>query len=389
MIDALRGFALIGVLLMNLQSFSGLRYLTGEQRAALPASAADDFVSTLVTIFVGGKFVSLFSLLFGVGFALMLVRAQSRSVNLLPYYSRRLITLLLFGYAHAFLLFYTDILHAYALVGFLLLFIYKRSDRTVFIGALLLVVVLSTLSRMLVPSFELFTTWIQSRPDKAQLFQSYATGSYLDVIQANWTNFIHYISFKNPYTYLLALPETFGWFLLGLWVGRKRIFHDVETHRPLLRKLLWWGLGIGLVAGALPLLPRFGLFSSPAWWGSFYVMMLGPNVVGLAIFYASGFALLYQRPTWKKRLDIFAPVGRMALTNYLMQSVIAVWIFLSYGWGLELFGKVSYSACLSIWLAVYAFQVLYSRWWLERYRFGPVEWLWRSLTYGKLQPMRK
>jgi uncharacterized protein len=102
--------------------------------------------------------------------------------------------------------------------------------------------------------------------------------------------------------------------------------------------------------------------------------------------YVAAFALLFQRERWREVLGVLAPVGRMALTNYLMQSVVSLCLY--DGWGLGLIGRLPPSRCVALTLAVFALQVLWSRAWLARFRFGPAEWLWRSLTYGRAQPMR-
>jgi uncharacterized protein len=125
--------------------------------------------------------------------------------------------------------------------------------------------------------------------------------------------------------------------------------------------------------------------SSPAILATAWIADLG--MVGLAGLYAAVIALLLQRPAWRARLSLLAPLGRMALTNYLTHSLIYAFLFYGYGIGLGLLGKLGATACVLLGIFIYILQILFSRWWLSRWAFGPMEWLWRSLTYGKLQPM--
>ena len=181
-------------------------------------------------------------------------------------------------------------------------------------------------------------------------------------------------------------------FLLGLYAGRRRIFENIPAHLPLIRKVLWWGLGLGLVgnfvgyaylyliASTLFPDPTVPSFTRVLVWLSFNI---GKPALGLS--YASAIILLVQRKAWKIRLGPLAAVGRMALTNYLLQTLICTTIF--YGYGLGLYGKVDPTLILVLSVFIFALQILLSVWWVRRFRFGPAEWLWRTLTYGKRQPM--
>ena len=178
-------------------------------------------------------------------------------------------------------------------------------------------------------------------------------------------------------------------FLLGLYAGRRRIFENIRAHLPVIRKLLWWGLALGVVGMAIGLAVEQIVASDPPF--QYFVGRVGNlfYLVGLqafSLFYASAIILLVQRETWKHRLAPLGAMGRMALTNYLLHTVIHVAIF--FGVGLGLYGKVSPVAGVGVTFLMYASMILLSVWWMKRFRFGPAEWLWRTLTYGKLQPMR-
>lgn len=191
----------------------------------------------------------------------------------------------------------------------------------------------------------------------------------------------------SPYSYLSNLREEFPLLLLGFFAGRRRIFQNLPAQLPFIRKVLWWGLGLGLVCTSVSLvaqeLPNPALPFLTKQLGNLLWAIGGP---ALCFFYASAIVLLAQRETWKRRLAPLAAVGRMALSNYLSQTVICVTIF--YHYGLGFYGKVGPAVGLALTMLIFALQILLSLWWVRRFRFGPAEWLWRTLTYGQLQPMR-
>ncbi|RYZ44676.1 MAG: DUF418 domain-containing protein, partial [Myxococcaceae bacterium] len=172
------------------------------------------------------------------------------------------------------------------------------------------------------------------------------------------------------------------------------IFHDVPQHLRLFRRLLGWGLvagvigsGSGLVLQQLMVKQVFTPETLPTWVSFAMAPLRNLGDLGFAAVYVSGITLLFQRATWQRALGLLAPVGRMALTNYLSQAVISVLFF--YGYGLGFITKLGPAACVAYCLAVFCVQVAWSHLWLSRFRFGPAEWVWRSLTYGKAQPMRR
>jgi len=173
-------------------------------------------------------------------------------------------------------------------------------------------------------------------------------------------------------------------FLLGMVIGRRRMWEQLELHGPLLKRVLLWGLVVGLPANLLMAMDSGpmggGGGDGPGLMGLADAVLYTLGVAPLALAYVAGFALLWQRPSWQRVLRGLAPTGRMALTNYLSQTVIASLLF--YGIGFGLGGRVGPTYFLPLVLAVLAAQTLFSRWWLARYRFGPMEGVWRKWTYG-------
>ncbi len=392
-LDALRGFALAGVLLANLELLSGYAFLSSAEQAALPSAAADNVAgSVLFDVFVENKFLGLFALLFGLGFSLQLDRARSRGTELLPTFRRRLGWLFAFGVAHAWLLWWGDILRFYAVWGLLLPLFAGRRPRTLLVWGLLLGVVLPAAWRVGISlaASSLSASVKDAAGDRleAATFAAFAEGTYLDMLRANWTYSWRSLLSATQGPYQLAI---FGRFLLGMWIGRLGLFHDIESHRVVLRRIAAWGLAVGLIGNgvfaAIPLLQETGLLGYPRWLAWRFVVT-HPGFLALTMFYACGLALLWLREEWRDRLELLAPVGRMALTNYLLQSACSAWLFYGFASGPRLMGLFGPSALIPVWAAVFVAQAVMSHLWLRQFRYGPCEWVWRMLTYGRVERLR-
>lgn len=396
-LDVLRGFALFGILLVNMIAFNHVMLAA----ATLPLhfdSQADRVAAWLIRWLAEGKFYSLFSLLFGLGFTLQMMRAEIKGRVFVPLYLRRSLALLAIGVLHGVLFWVGDILAIYAVLGVpLLLFRHMRPR-----GLLIWAVALLLLPALFLAGAMLLL-WL-GRQDPATAAQIdvmfaeshaaviaeverasavYATGSFAEITAQRAQELV-----QMWLTTIFILPNIFAMFLIGAYFGKRGILADLESHRDLLRRLCIWGLALGLPLNAVyATLIETLVRSQPSWP---LVIATFAQTVGaplLALGYLSGQALLWLRPGPQARLHRLAPLGRMALTNYLLQSLIATLIF--YGYGLGLFGQVGIAVGVVITFAIYGVNYVVSHWWLRRYRFGPVEWLWRTLTYGKPQLMRR
>ena len=419
-VDILRGFAIFGILAVNLLWFAHPIYI--EAAGIDPGSGTVDRVARwLINFFCLGKFYSLFSFLFGFGMAVQMVRAEARGAAFGRLYGRRLCVLLGIGLCHAVFLWAGDILVSYAILGFLLLLFRKRRLSTLIVWAAicLLVPILNTtgcigigkLALSLKPmvmatsaptttpattpttvSTTAPTTGPASTPRPGEpdfaawsrhAYDTYEQGTYGQILVqrvGDWA-FLLFI------TVLFMYGGILGMFLFGLYAGRRGILHDVTPHLGFIRKLALWGLALGVVANLTAVIA--GEFVHPSELSWFALVPVVASAIGapaLCFFYASVIVLLVQKDAWRKRLRPLAAVGRMALTNYLLQSVICTTIFNAYGFGQ--FGKVGPALGILMTNVIYNLQIPFSILWLRRIRFGPMEWLWRSLTYGKRQPMR-
>jgi uncharacterized protein len=402
LIDVLRGFALFGVLLANMAWLSGEEVVLTEARAAsLPTAAIDHFAKYLINFFVDDKANTIFAFLFGLGFAVQLIRAEERGISILPIYTRRLFWLLVFGLVHMLLLWYGDILHLYALMGFVLILFRRSSGKTLLIAGVLLAILPFSIYFSLPWLFaqlggappeaaELAAELAAATQAKEARLAVFSGGTYFAVIREHLRfNFSDYI--KSGFMLGLAF-YALGRFLLGYYVGRRRLLHDAHLHLPLFRRLLVWGLVVGIIGNAVfvwvSVVMDNKTGNEASLWAVGAAWIIDIGIPAMSLFYLSAIVLLFQRPRWQSRLLWLAPVGRMALTNYLMQTVFHLFIFYGYGIGLGLIGRIGTSLCIPLSLAIFTLQILYSRWWLARFRFGPAEWLWRTLTYGARQPMR-
>jgi uncharacterized protein len=369
-IDILRGIALLGVVTMNVVTEFRVSIF---ERFLFPrpsTSPIDSAVETILMLAVDLKAMALFSLLFGAGLAIQFERLtkSERRTSLLV---RRLAVLLAFGLIHLCLIWNGDILTEYALGGLIVLpFLF---------GPRWLVAVAALASLGLYLAMQAFPPpgWWPStsalRQGVAEAHRIYPTGGFLDVLAFR----LRELPLWAP-LHAFIFPRTMGLFFLGAFAWRTGILRNPPRHLLFAIAAGCIGLGAALIlchAGGFVARGRIGALAEPL------------GTILLALGYGAGIIGIANLDNGKKLLGWAAPLGRMAFTNYLAQSLIFGWIF--YGYGLGLFGRLGVASALAIGVAVYIGQVFFSAWWLRRYRYGPVEWLWRTLMYGAAQPMRQ
>jgi uncharacterized protein len=391
-LDVLRGIALFGVLVANIWLwFSGTSFRFPDYNAEVWSGSVDGIAFLLVAFFVSGKAITTFSFLFGLGFAVQMMRAEARGRSIVRHHSRRLAVLMVFGALHAVFLWYGDILFTYALLGFGLLLFRKRREKTLLVWAAVLFMVpiliaavplvMATLSPAAGP--EPATALTEMAERNQAVLAHFASAEPARIVRGNLTMLREW--WLTPK--VLFQLVLFGIFLLGLWAGRRRIFENPAAHRVLLRRLIVVGFPLGMAATALGTALRSippEDFLAITWMPLAMAATATLGTLPFALAYIATATLLMERVEWRGRLVRFAPVGRMALTNYLAQTVICVALF--YGAGLV--GQVGAVFGILVALVIFPAQMVWSAWWLARFRFGPMEWLWRSLVYRRLQPMR-
>ena len=401
--DILRGFAIFAILIVNWTT----DLLWDVDVSAGWTSLADQASYWLVWLLLDEKSWPIFAFLFGLGFSVQMERMEARGASVTRLYSRRLLILFVIGATH-FILTERDIVFMYAMLGFLLLPTRKWPGRALLAAAVVCLMIPWTLNtvegwqqqRRLQDSASAADARREAEQRRAESTARWAehdrieaTGSFFQVVPVRAGVWWEEVSSWRSYVGWLGDP--FPPFLLGLYVGRRRILHNVAANRDFIRRVMLWSAVVGLagIAGlSLLLAGRYPVFherfvTESGFLGRQLLRLLerfGSPAIGLL--YIGAIALLAERATWKRWLRPLAPVGRMALTNYLLQSVFFVLLF--FGYGLGLYGQVGAFGGFLLCLPVIAFQIVGSRWWLRRFRFGPAEWFWRTLTYGQLQPMR-
>jgi uncharacterized protein len=383
-LDALRGFALLGIFISHVPDFSGHTFMTPMEQATLDRFGLDGAAAILQDFLIRGKFYSLFSLLFGIGFAVQLESAARRGADFVRQFVRRLTVLLIIGIIHAGL-WYGDILKDYALIGFVLILLRRSSATTIalvaaFVFALRVVwpVIVSGLVSMTSPitssmdpggSFLALTRAFDSADPSAIFFAN------LDLLQLKALQMIY----DGKAISILAM------FLLGALIGKLDLYRNVSAHRKLFRSVFWICAPVGVIGNAVltPIHAATPDFPPTGMWvieNSLYAIA----VPAMAIAYASGFAWLWSCG-WRLMLCWPAPAGRMALTTYVSQTLIGVALF--YGVGLGLRGQIGLVEGTILAIGIFAMQCVIASLWLRWFLFGPIEWVWRRTTYGAPIPL--
>jgi uncharacterized protein len=387
-LDILRGFALMGILIMNMPGFNSSFFSEADGSHLWPGRA-DQTAEWLREALFSGKFNSMFGLLFGIGFTIQFTRMQERDpARATGLYLRRLAVLALLGAVHGWVFWPGDVLHTYALLGLLLVLGMRRiSDRGVLclIAACLIYPALSGLLRVMVITPEMTA----QRVALAKAFElsnnaAYGHDGFISMVHEN-IRVMNYF-YDSP----LSLWNTLGWWvmmslpmLIGLLAGRRRWVQRAGELLPQIRRITWWALAVGLGCG-VAFTVIFELNRVP---GPSLIKVLGSvcyslSRLGLMLFYVLLIVQLAQRPAWQRRLAPLAAAGRMPLTNYLMQTAIGLTLFQSWGLGLWMQAGPALSLLVSL-LIFWAVQVPWSLWWFKHHESGPLEALWAKLTYGK------
>jgi uncharacterized protein len=391
-IDILRGFAVFGILLVNFPGSDAAR-----------SGAADDTVRRLLALFVSGKFYTTFSFLFGLGFALQLLRAQATGRRVVPVYIRRMLALFLIGFFHAVLVWHGDVLLIYAVMGLLLIPLRKFSPKILLpLAALVLVgefflwiseepfrfsdVIPRRVDPQLEQQAEIQKTlaFDENRDAWRQLRAATKTGSYFDAVVARFK--VWRLSSQFAFRYIWV--TSFAMFLIGLSAGRSGLLRSPPVRTTLIRWVMWVSLPIWIGCGVLTTYgPQLlGPLYFKIHWKAMSVAWVLQAPAGSLFYISAIVSLLSARPGWISKLAPLGAVGRMPLSNYLLQSVCGTLLYYGYGLNLQLvLGNLS---SLLLAIGVFAVQIALSRCWLARFQFGPCEWLWRGLTYGSFQPIR-
>lgn len=377
-VDTLRGFALFGILITNVIVATTLWSFVGPDDDLRPHfdGTADHVVRAVVDALFSGRFYLLFAFLFGYSFTLQIAAAQRAGASANARLLRRCGALMAIGLVHVTLLWVGDILTLYAFLCLFLILLRKLRPRTAVItGAVLY---LLWCGWGLLPGGNGDLSELGELLDLPSIHEGYA-GSFGDTLDAQLSlapGFLLIIWFTQGVTSL-------GLFLIGMAAGKRGLLADRETMRRWAPRVLVVGLGIGLPVSAVTFCHGADLFNAPSYWYGVQEMINPLMTFG----YMAGIVLLIQSPRTAKFLGWLAPAGRMAATNYIAQSVVLMVVYTGYGFAL--LDTVPPAGQIAIGLLTFAAQVAVSNWWLQRYRYGPVEWVLRWATYLSVPAWRK
>lgn len=390
-LDALRGFAVLGICLANYPEFSLYNFQSSAVAEAMPSAGIDRVVKWLLYFFVDGKFYTIFSLLFGIGFSIIIANAGSKGINGFRIFYRRMFILLVIGLLHLMFVWSGDILMLYALVGMLLPLFRNVSDKGLLSAAgffLVLPVAVDTLTQacgisLSAPAVraqwhfcdrygithENFGIWLRDAESYGDVFRFLVQGAMVRIQE---------LVDGNRYFKVLGL------FLIGFYIGRNRLYADLGSRKLLLKKILMCCLPVGML---MSLLYAWSNMNGRPAGTAVHSLIYLVSVYPMGIAYMAGLCLLYQRSRDFGLWRLLAAPGRMALTSYIGQSLLGMMIF--YGIGLGFGASAGLAVTELVALGVYVLEVIVAMLWMRYFSFGPLEWIWRMLTYGRRFPLRR
>ena len=390
-IDALRGFALAGILICHfVENYIGAQ-APESFNEAVHQGVIDSIIDGFILIFLRGKFIALFSFLFGLSFFIQMNNAAKKGTYFGGRYLWRLLLLLLIGYLHS--LFYRgDILTVYGVLGIFLIPFYKLSNKWVIGFATLLFWGLARFIIYYLTNGEGLINEVNINPNNTKIIDYYNTLKYGSLSDVFITNAIDGHIDKTEFQYGVFGRGyfTFAFFLIGLFIGRIGFFKRFNVEHKLIKKVLIISsitLVVSLIIMARAFISLGDNFTIKSWNAMLGFTAMDISNAAMTIIYIALFVMFYKKIKGQKLLSYFIPYGKTALSNYVFQSVIVTGLL--FGWGFGLIGELEQRYTFLLALIFIVLQVWLSKLWLNYFKYGPIEWLWRSLTYFKLMPLIK
>ena len=386
-IDALRGFSLLGIVLLHcMEHFD----LTSFPEYATEAERAFDMgVYNVIRFIVQGKSYAIFSMLFGLSFFIQMDNQADKGIDFRWRFLWRMALLFVLGYVNG-LMYMGEFFVIYAILGCVMVLLWRVPTKVLLVLAFLLF--------LQIPEWVAFAKGLMGIPATShgemvrymgslydECADIYANQGILETLKFNlWKGQVAKVLWM---IYVARYLQLIGLFIVGLVIGRKGIHRSEESLVGASRKALPWALGaFAVFYGTARLLPHFGLEGFAL--HKLQLVLNNYANLGQMIVYVSGLTLLYYKSKgWRSVLDRLAPVGRMSVTNYMMQSALGVIVF--YGFGLNLAMTGTFAECAVAGIIIFAVQILYSNWWMKRFYYGPAEWLWRTATWMRRVPLKR
>lgn len=375
-VDILRGFALFGVLQGNFSSM--ITNNVPESIINAHANSFDQFLLLIHDLLIQNKFLTLFAILFGYGFGVIMERLEKKNINSTPFFIRRMLWLFIFGLINL-ALWNGDILHVYAITGIFLLLFRKMSSRSVLWCSMIFLFIIPIAIRF----YQKFLLHYSFDEDVVNnYYMAYKYGSLKDVATVNYQSYLP--QWVYSWVEWRDMSEILGKFLLGYYILRKQMLIKLSENRLLINKVWKWTLFIMIAYLSLMILKDKKVLDVER-----YILFpfFRIGILATALFYAASIIRLYSKSRMKWLFSTFQNLGQMTLTNYLTHTII--YITLLYNIGFGLLGDFSFGIVWLLTFIIYFLQGQLSKWWLLRFWYGPIEWVWRQLTYKKRFPLLK
>lgn len=372
-VDALRGLALLGILFANVPYQPDASEIYQSRASLIGSSRWDEILNLLFHLLIDKKFITLFGILFGFGFYIQMRRALEIGSNFKFYFIIRMLLLLGIGSIHAYFFWFGDIIRFYAICGMLMLFIYHWPEKKILKTALLFNIVLT--------ASVYIKNAILGLPDYSY---DVSLASELPVA-TSWWRYLYINATIDPMVNflndsILTFVFSFGNIMLGFWLGKSLFFEKLKRFRRYFKPIIIGGVIFGIAASYLFYLLSKGeldLTLTLIW----LPYMIVAGMVWQSLFYIAAFTKLFKLSIFKNIFSLFIPVGKMALTNYLLQTFFYILIFFHAGGGLKLFGKITLTETYVIALVLFLLQVIFSKLWLMKFNQGPIEYVWKKASY--------
>lgn len=379
LLDILRGFALLGIFIVNIEIMNCV-FMNQDAFSQQWTSSIDRLAVRIQQLFFYGKFFPIFSLLFGIGISMQWVSLKRKGISIAFFY-RRMGALFLFGVVHILFLWSGDVIHFYALLGWCTLLFVKWPPKQLLILAV---------GILLFPFYGLIFEWVVSRIgyQAESYLVAYTSESIVTTIREG-TYFegmhVRIQEYKSNIAVLFVslMPIALAMFILGLTIEKKGWLHDIPTWIHRIKKPILW---VMVLSNLYRICFLFFLWDTDIWkepiWRLIFIYGMQICDTLMALFLVWLVAYAYQYSFWKKLLSPLQYAGRMALTNYLLQSAIGLFVFSSVG--MQWYQTLSPSQTMGLAVVAFVIQVLLSKAWLYFFKYGPLEWVWRCISYGKL-----
>lgn len=386
-LDIIRGIALLGIFLVNIPAFTSPIFIFQLYNVSYKYEGIDTYIDLFLQLFVQGKFFTIFSFLFGLGCGIFLHRAEEKQYFAAALWSRRMAALLVIGLFHLIFLWYGDILHVYAIGGFLLFFFYNRKAKTILLWAigLLFFFYLLACMQFFIPAHVLHDVQSEYKFLHEHIFTQYL----FTYKQADYLSWLFYRLNVEVVPMLLNLPfsifPVFSMLLFGLYTAKKGLVHNIEQNHSFFKKIQLItgaaGFTLTIILAMLKTeILRYELYQQAA-----IHLFTSLSGIFLCFFYLTTLLLFLQFSPYASILVLFKYSGTMALTTYLSQTLICLCIVRVFG----LYGSLTLTESTIICLIIYTLQLFFNKWWLYYFYYGPCEWLWRSFTYRSFPPLRR